>query len=188
MATEKPMAPSTSHQGAKHLLYCLCLGRLATHHQDAAVPRIMKLKAIIVAGMLLAAFALGVLVGSRLRHKASVTALDRPARTRETERGGEDDAPCVGINNAGSLIGKSGCVAGQVLRVFTSRGGNTFLDFCQDYRSCSFTSVIFAGDKDKFGNLESLQGMKVEIHGDIKNYNDRAEIIIHDPHQITTAP
>ena len=68
------MAPSTT----KAQSICYTARRpaaVATHHQDAAVPRIMKLKAIIVAGMLLAAFALGAWVGSRLRHKASVTAL-----------------------------------------------------------------------------------------------------------------
>ena len=79
-------------------------------------------------------------------------------------------------------------MAGQVLRVFTSRSGNTFLDFCPDYRSCPFTSVIFASDKDKFGDLGTLQGKRVEIHGSITMYQGRAEIIIHDPQQIRSAP
>jgi hypothetical protein len=149
----------------------------------------MKLKAIVVAGMLLVAFALGVLVGSRHTPKPSVAVLaPLPSATPTPSRPGEVTVSCVNISDASSLTGKSGCVSGQVLRIFTSRGGNTFLDFCQDYRGCPFTSVIFAADKDKFGNLESLPGMKVEIRGDINNYRNRAEIIIHDPHQISTAP
>ena len=82
------------------------------------------------------------------------------------------------------MVGKNGCVAGLVLRVYTARTGNTFLDFCQDYRTCPFTSVIFSADKGKFGNLESLQGKRVEIRGNVVTYAGHAEIIIHDPHQV----
>jgi hypothetical protein len=96
--------------------------------------------------------------------------------------------PCVDIRNAEPLEGKSGCVAGLVLRVYSSRAGNTFLDFCQDYRTCPFTSVIFASDKAKFGNLESLQGRRVEIRGEVVAFQGRAEIIIHDPQQVRSAP
>jgi DNA/RNA endonuclease YhcR with UshA esterase domain len=48
--------------------------------------------------------------------------------------------------------------------------------------------VIFASDKNKFGDLESLQGRHVEIRGAITVYQSRAEIIIHDPQQIRSAP
>jgi hypothetical protein len=95
--------------------------------------------------------------------------------------------PCVDIRNAAPLVGKSGCVAGLVLRVYSARTGNTFLDFCQDFRACPFTSVIFASDKNQFGNLESLQGKRVEIRGDIITYNGHAEIIIKDPRQVRSA-
>lgn len=155
----------------------------------------MKRKHIlVVAGLLCIAFGLGVGVGSRFGHRPVVSTLSLtpspPARAPDTSDSPPASSlpPCADIRDAGSLVGKTGCVSGQVLRIFTSRGGNTFLDFCQDYRSCPFTSVIFASDKDKFGNLESLQGVKVEIRGDIKNYRNSAEIIIHDPHQINAAP
>ena len=75
-----------------------------------------------------------------------------------------------------------------MLKVFTSRGGNTFLDFCEDYRNCPFTSVIFSSDKGKFGDLGSLAGRQVEIRGPITAYQGRPEIIIHDPEQIQIAP
>jgi hypothetical protein len=41
---------------------------------------------------------------------------------------------CLDFHDAGSHTGEAACVSGRVLRVFTSRGGNTFLDFCSDYR------------------------------------------------------
>jgi hypothetical protein len=96
--------------------------------------------------------------------------------------------PCADIRNASSHEGKSGCIAGLVLRVYTAGSGNTFLDFCQDYRACPFTSVIFAADKAKFGDVGSLQGKRVEIRGDVVAYQGRAEIILHDPQQVRSAP
>ncbi len=91
---------------------------------------------------------------------------------------------CVDIKDAGAHTGEAGCVTGRLLRVFTSRGGNSFMDFCADYRNCPFTSVIFASDKTKFGDLGTLAGRQVEIQGTITAYQGHAEIIIHDPQQI----
>jgi hypothetical protein len=91
---------------------------------------------------------------------------------------------CVEISQADLHTGENTCVEGRVLRVFTSRSGSTFLDFCQDYRNCAFGSVIFAGDRSRFGNLGSLEGRKVQVAGEITTYNGRAEIIIRDPKQI----
>lgn len=96
--------------------------------------------------------------------------------------------PCADIRNAGQLVGKNGCVTGIVLRVYSARTGNTFLDFCQDFRSCPFTSVIFAAEKSKFGDLELMQGKRVEIRGDVVSYQGHAEIIIRDPQQVRRAP
>lgn len=101
---------------------------------------------------------------------------------------GSESGGCVDFHDADSHTGETACVSGRVLRVFSSRGGNTFLDFCQDYRNCPFTSVIFASDRDKFGDLGTLRGRQVEIHGPIVPYNGRAEIIIHEPQQIRALP
>lgn len=97
-------------------------------------------------------------------------------------------APCVDFRDAGSHLGEAACISGRVLRVFTSRAGNTFLDFCPDYRTCPFTTVIFSSDRSKFGDLARLEGRQVEIRGAITTYQGRAEIIIHDPQQIRVLP
>ncbi|MDE3180677.1 MAG: hypothetical protein KGM47_13585 [Acidobacteriota bacterium] len=94
------------------------------------------------------------------------------------------NGPCVDFRQAASHAGENGCVSGYVLRAYTSKSGNTFLDFCQDYRTCAFTSVVFASDRSKFGNLGSLDGRKVNLHGLITIYNNQTEIIVHDPWQI----
>ncbi len=91
---------------------------------------------------------------------------------------------CVDIREAGSHTGEDACVSGRVLRVYSSRAGNTFLDFCSDYRDCPFTSVIFDSDRSKFGDLKTLSGREVEIRGTITVYQGRAEIIIRDPEQV----
>jgi DNA/RNA endonuclease YhcR with UshA esterase domain len=108
-----------------------------------------------------------------------------PAAGAASER---ENRTCVAFTEASSLLGKSGCVTGRVLRVFTSRAGNTFLDFCPDYRTCPFTSVVFDSDRSKFGDLGTLAGRQVEIRGLVESYEGHAEIIIRDPDQIRVLP
>ncbi|HLY63802.1 MAG TPA: hypothetical protein VKV95_23935 [Terriglobia bacterium] len=95
---------------------------------------------------------------------------------------------CVDFHDAASHVGQTGCISGRLLRVFTSRGGNSFLDFCESYKDCPFTSVIFAADKNKFGDMETLNGRQIEIQGNITSYQGRAEIIVHSPQQIHELP
>lgn len=102
--------------------------------------------------------------------------------------GARQPTGCVDFRDAASQTGKDACVSARVLRVFTSRAGNTFLDFCTDYRKCPFTSVIFSSDREKFGDLETLRGRRVEIRGLVREYQGRAEIIIRNPEQIRVLP
>jgi hypothetical protein len=146
----------------------------------------------VVTGLLLLAFGVG--VGSRFRRKPGAD----PVHSLSPVPGHVEAAtaefpvpstpkPCVDIRNAGPLVGSSGCVSGLVVRVYSASTGNTFLDFCQDYHSCPFSSVIFSADKNKFGNMGSLQGRRVEIRGDIVAYQGRAEIVLHDPQQVRSS-
>jgi hypothetical protein len=95
---------------------------------------------------------------------------------------------CIDFREAQSHTGQAGCVTGRILRIYTSRGGVTFLDFCPDYRNCPFSSIIFASDRSKFGDLTSLESRQVEIRGPIVSYKGRAEIILHDPEQLQVVP
>lgn len=99
----------------------------------------------------------------------------------------DEPAGCVDFRDAGKYVGLDACVTGRVLRVATSRAGHTFLDFCADYRTCPFFSVVFASDRDKFGDLGTLRGRQVEIRGLIQTYQGRAEIILNDPKQVRLA-
>ena len=91
---------------------------------------------------------------------------------------------CIDFRDAAAHLGETSCVSGRVLRVFTSKSGNSFLDFCADYRDCPFTSVIFESDHSKFGNVGTLAGRLVEIYGTVVQYQGHAEIVIRDPGQI----
>jgi hypothetical protein len=94
---------------------------------------------------------------------------------------------CVDFHRAGEYTGQQACISGRVLRVFTSRTGNTFLDFCADYRNCSFTSIVFASDRPKFGDLNTLQGRDIELRGEVRLYHNQPEVVISDPNQIREA-
>jgi hypothetical protein len=142
----------------------------------------MRRKRTLVAGIVLAVFCLGVLVGRRAgRSPSTAPFASRAASPQEA-------AGCVDFHDAGPHAGQTGCVSGRVLKVFISKGGNTFFDFCEDYHGCPFGSVIFSSDKQKFGDLQSLAGRQIEIRGTITVYQGRTEMIIHDPEQIRIAP
>jgi hypothetical protein len=141
----------------------------------------MRRKQIFVPAIVLVVFCLGLLVGRRVGRSPSTTATSRSSSSGEM-------AGCVDFHDAAPHAGKTGCVSGRVVKVFTSQAGNTFLDFCEDYRECPFTSVIFSADKNKFGDLESLAGRQIEIRGPITVYQGRPEIIVRDPEQIRLVP
>ena len=141
----------------------------------------MRRQRILAAGTVLVVFCLGVLVGRRTGRPPSSSL---PSR----DPSGGEAATCVGIHDAAALAGKDGCVSGRVLKVFTSKGGNTFFDFCEDYHDCPFTSVIFSSDKSKFGDVQSLAGRQIEIRGSITVYQGKPEIILRDAGQIRVAP
>lgn len=83
-------------------------------------------------------------------------------------------------------IGEYASVRGTLHRVHTSASGTVFLDFCRNYRSCSFSAVIFSDDASKFGDVLSRDvGKPITLSGTISSYRGRAEIKITDPSQIT---
>ncbi len=80
-------------------------------------------------------------------------------------------------------IGEKATVTGTVQKVFTSKSGTVFFDFCDDFATCPFSAVIFAGDAGKFKDLSQYE-RKVKISGLIKSYQGKAEIVINSREQI----
>ena len=91
---------------------------------------------------------------------------------------------CLPFVEARKHVGEVKCVTGMVVRVEQGARGVHFLDFCDDFRLCTFTVVIFPSDLKNVGDVRQLQGRTVEIHGQVKEYDGRAEIILEEYRQL----
>jgi hypothetical protein len=93
-------------------------------------------------------------------------------------------AACMPFAQAQKHIGETQCVTGRVLRVETGSRGVHYLDFCEDYQSCPFSVVVFSYDLKNVGDVGQLAGKTVEIRGEVKEYDGRAEIILENARQL----
>ena len=94
-------------------------------------------------------------------------------------------AECVSIQKAKDFVGQDACVVGKVFRVGFSETGTAFITFCEDYKNCPFSAVVFNRDMNKVGNLQSLEGRELEVTGRVKDYNGTAEIVIKTRAQLS---
>jgi hypothetical protein len=92
---------------------------------------------------------------------------------------------CIPIHEASRHVGETKCVAGKVLKIKVGARGVHFLDFCEDQMACPFTVVVFPSGLKDVGDIRRLAGRMIEIHGDVKLYDGRAEIILNHIGQIT---
>jgi hypothetical protein len=91
---------------------------------------------------------------------------------------------CLPIHEAGQHIGETKCVTGKVLRIKLGTKGVHYLDFCEDQFACPFTVVVFPSDLKDVGDVRRLAGRTIEVHGAVKLYDSRAEIILRRISQI----
>src|SRR5581483_7461273 len=78
---------------------------------------------------------------------------------------------CLPFTEAPRHVGDSVCITGKVVEVSSSqRSGTHFLNFCDDYRDCPFTVVVFSRDLEKVGDVRWLEGKTIEVHGRVKQY------------------
>src|SRR6266404_3327738 len=92
---------------------------------------------------------------------------------------------CLPIADAKQHVGETKCVTGKVLRVKVGAKGVHYVDFCEDQMSCPFTVVVFPHDLKDVGDVRRLTGHVIEIHGPVKLYDGRAEIILNRVSQLT---
>lgn len=93
-------------------------------------------------------------------------------------------AACMPIEEAPKHIGDNACVTGTVLKVKQSQSGTFFLDFCTNYRKCPFSVVVFRSNLRDVGDVRQLEGKVIEIHGRIRAWGSRSEIILKDVRQL----
>ena len=87
-------------------------------------------------------------------------------------------------SEATAHVGQQVVVEGAVAAVFTSRSGNTFLNFGAPYPNQDFSAVIFAENSSSFRNVEQLQGKRVAVSGVVRLYRGKPEIILRSAHQL----
>jgi len=51
--------------------------------------------------------------------------------------------------------------------------------------ACPFTVVVFSHDLKDVGDVRRLAGRTIEIHGAVKTYDGRPEIVLRDIKQVT---
>jgi hypothetical protein len=93
-------------------------------------------------------------------------------------------AECIPFTQARDHIGETQCITGTVLRVKAGGRGVTYFDFCQDFRVCPFTVVVFPGHLKDIGDVRQLQNREIEVHGELKAYDGRAEIVLEQLRQL----
>ncbi len=91
----------------------------------------------------------------------------------------------IAYTDAPQHVGDLASVRGTLQDSYTSKTGTVFLDFCQSYKTCPFSGVIFADDVKKFGDLTRYTGQAITLTGKITSYQGKAEIILSDPSQLT---
>ena len=93
-------------------------------------------------------------------------------------------ADCIPFDKAKDHLGETLCVKGRVLKVSIGRSGIHFLNFCEDYRTCPFTVVVFPRDLRDVGDVRALESQYIEIYGLVKSYQGQTEIVLHDQSQL----
>jgi micrococcal nuclease len=121
-----------------------------------------------------------------LSNRSSSIRPQSPSDRKPTPQAERIQQPSIRISytEATEHVGEYACVAGRVDHVYTSQKGTIFINFCPDYKTCSFGAVIFGSDSYKFPKPNQYEGKTVEITGLIRSYQGRPEIVLNDPGQI----
>lgn len=93
-------------------------------------------------------------------------------------------AKCIPFTEADDKIGDQTCVTGKVVTVAQSKGGTFFLNFCEKYRDCPFTVVVFPSNLKDVGDVRDLEGKTIEIYGKIQRWRGHGEIVLRDSRQL----
>jgi hypothetical protein len=110
----------------------------------------------------------------------AIAALAGWAAAAQAEPISPDDA----AKHAGETATICGLVAGAKYAAQIN-GGLTFIDFGKPYPNASFTAVIFAADRTKFGTPEKgLAGKQVCVTGRIEMFRGKPQIVLSDPKQL----
>lgn len=93
----------------------------------------------------------------------------------------------VSPQSALNYVGRTATVCGKVATATFVENKAVLLAFDQPYPAQSFSALIRAMDRIKFGTPEmSMPGKRLCVSGPVLNAQGRAQMILREPGQITT--
>ena len=93
-------------------------------------------------------------------------------------------AECIPFAEAPNHLGETRCVKGKVVNIGESRGGSLYLNFCDDYKKCAFSVVVFPSNLKDVGDVRQLKDKDIEIQGKITEWRGRTEMVLRDARQL----
>src|SRR5438105_4673122 len=96
-------------------------------------------------------------------------------------------AACIPFSEAPKKIGDMLCVTGKVEKISQGQNGLQYLDFCAQHEKCPFTAVVFADHLRDVGDIRTLVGKTIEVHGQVREYDNHAEILVRESRQLRGA-
>lgn len=93
-------------------------------------------------------------------------------------------AECIPFTEAPNHLGETRCVKGRVVNIGESKGGSLYLNFCDDYKKCAFSVVVFPSALKDVGDVRLLKDKDIEIHGKITDWHGRTEMILRELRQL----
>jgi len=93
-------------------------------------------------------------------------------------------AACIPISEAPKKIGDTRCVTGKVEKINPGPRGLQYIDFCAEHAKCPFTAVVFADHLRDVGDIRTLVGKNIEVHGQVREYDGHAEILVREARQL----
>jgi len=93
-------------------------------------------------------------------------------------------AACIPFAEAARHVGETRCIQGKVAHIEHSQQGTHYLAFCDESGACPFAAVIFPSDLRHIGDVRGLQGKTIEVHGEVRGYQDHTEIVVSEARQL----
>lgn len=93
-------------------------------------------------------------------------------------------AECIPFTEAPDHLGETRCVKGKVVNIGESTGGSLYLNFCDDYKKCAFSVVVFASALKDVGDVRQLKDKDIEIYGKITDWHGRTEMLLRELRQL----
>lgn len=95
------------------------------------------------------------------------------------------ETPTYSAAEAAKHIGETASVTDKVEGAYQAKGGNIFLNMGGTHPNAPFTAFIPSTAAEKFPDFKKLEGATITVTGKITAHNDKAEIVVRSPDQLT---